>query len=402
MLPPEEWQHGEKNTAAWRRALVRAVRRGTTQRAVARRFRVGLGTVQRWLQHAGQQRLDRVDWGDRSHQPHRVRRTAPEFEARIVELRRELKATSALGEYGAAAIARELQAAGAQVPAVRTINRVLARAGVFDAQRRVRRPAPPPGWYLPSVAGRRAELDSWDFVEGLMLQGGPEVEVLNVIALHSGLIGSWPDVPYTAVRTLQHVLTHWREVGRPDFAQFDNDTRFQGAHQHPDVISRVMRLCLHLEVTPVFTVPREHGFQNRLENFNGRWQTKVWSRFHHASLAALQARSLAYVQASRARLTARTESTPERRPVPPGFTLDLQAPLHGQVIFLRRTSDTGSVNLLQHRFLVDSTWPHRLVRCEVNLDAHCIRFYRLRRRAPAEQPLVGEVPYQLPLRRFTE
>jgi hypothetical protein len=361
-----------------------------------------LGTVQRALERTGDQRLDRVDWADRSHRPHRVRRTASELETRIVELRQELKTTSALGEYGAAAIARALEAQGYRLPAVRTIHRVLARAGALDARHRVRRPAPPPGWYLPRVAAGLAELDSWDFVEGLVLQGGPEVEVLNVIALQSGLIGSWPALPYTAARTLDVMLTHWREVGLPDFAQFDNDTRFQGAHQHRDVISRVMRLCLHLGVTPVFTVPREHGFQNRLENFNGRWQAKVWGRFHHDSLAALQARSIAYVQAARARLPARREALPDRRPIPSGFALDLQAPLHGQIIFLRRTTEGGSVELLQHRFLIDPAWPHRLVRCEVDLDAHHIRFYRLRRRAPAEQPLVAEVPYALPRRRFKE
>jgi len=273
-----------------------------------------------------------------------------------MQLRQELKATSALGEYGAVAMARELQAEGRHAPSRRTINRVLARNGAFDGRQRVRRPAPPPGWYLPPVAAGRAELDSWDFVEGLVLQGGPEVEVLNVMGLHSGLIGSWPDRPYTAVRTLEVMLGHWREVGLPDYAQFDNDTRFQGAHQHPDVVSRVMRLCLHLGVTPVFTVPREHGFQNRLENFNGRWQTKVWGRFHHESLAALQSRSQAYVQASRVRLAPHLDASPERRPVPAGFALDLQAPLHGPMIFLRRTSDAGTVELLQHRFCIDPAW----------------------------------------------
>jgi len=379
-----------------------AVRRGASQRAVARRFGVGLGTVQRALARAGDDRLDRVDWTDRSHRPRHVRQTAAELETRIVDLRQELKTASALGEYGGAAIARALEAEGRRPPPVRTINRVLARRGAFDARHRVRRPAPPPGWYLPRVATGLAELDSWDFVEGLVLQGGPEVEVLNVIALHSGLIGSWPDLPYTAVRTLDVMLNHWREAGLPDFAQFDNDTRFQGAHQHRDVVSRVMRLCLHLGVTPVFTVPREHGFQNRLENFNGRWQAKVWSRFHHDSLVALQARSIAYVQAARVRLAARFEALPDRRRMPPSFALNLQAPLHGQLIFLRRTTESGTVDVLQRRFLVDPAWPHRLVRCEVDLAAHCIRFYRLRRRAPTEQPLVAEVPYQLPRRRFKE
>jgi hypothetical protein len=43
------------------------------------------------------------------------------------------------------------------------------------------------------------------------------------------------------------------------------------------------------DIGVLITVPREYGFQNRLENFNGRWQTKVWGRFRHDSLPALQA-----------------------------------------------------------------------------------------------------------------
>ena len=124
-------------------------------------------------------------------------------------------------------------------------------------------PAPPPGWYLPDVAAGRAELDSFDFIDGLVLQGGPHLEILTGISLQGGLIGAWPGPLFTAVATLATLLAHWRAVGLPTYAQFDNDTRFQGPPQHRDVVSRVMRLCLSLGVTPVFAPVREHGFQKR-------------------------------------------------------------------------------------------------------------------------------------------
>ena len=282
-------------------------------RTVARRQQVSLDTVQRWVRRAGTQRLDRVDWEDRSHATMVSRRTADALERLVMTLRHDLRATSDLGEYGAAAIHRTLLERGEPgVPALRTIHRILERRGALDGQRRIRRPAPPPGWYLPEVATGRAELDSFDFVEGLVIQGGPHVEVLNGISLHGGLIGSWPGAIFTASATMVTLLTHWRAVGLPSFAQFDNDTRFQGPHQHRDVVSRVMRLCLSLGVTPVFAPPREHGFQNAIENLNGRWQAKVWGRFHHESLAALQVCSDRFVTATRLRRAARLEAAPVR------------------------------------------------------------------------------------------
>jgi len=54
----------------------------------------------------------------------------------VLVLRRELKETSDLGEYGARALHRELVARGqALVPSVRTIGRILERRGSFDAGR---------------------------------------------------------------------------------------------------------------------------------------------------------------------------------------------------------------------------------------------------------------------------
>ena len=47
-------------------------------------------------------------------------------------------------------------------------------------------------------------------------------------------------------------------------------------------------------------------------------------------------------------------------------------------------------------------WLHRLVRVEVDLDQDKLRFYRLRRREPMEQPLVGELSHRIKGGRFYE
>lgn len=383
--------------------MVAAVRGGASLRSAARRFGVSLLTVQRWVQRAQGQRLDRVDWSDLPHTPRHTLRTPATLEDRVLSLRRELKETSDLGEFGAVAIQRALrEQSESAVPAVRTIGRILERRGALDRQRRVRRRPPLPGWYLPEVASHRAELDSFDAVEGLVIKDGPQVEVLNGVSLHGGLVASWPDLAVTAQRTVVALVEHWRAWGLPSYAQFDNDTRFQGPHQYPNTLGRVIRLCLSLEVTPVFAPPRESGFQAAIESYNGRWQANVWARFQHQSLATLQAQSAKYVAASRVRASVRIDDAPARHPFPESWQLDFRPPLQGRVIFLRRTTEAGAVSLLGHTFAVDAHWPHRLVRSEVDLQAGVIRFYALRRRDPAQQPLLCEVPYEFPQRPFRE
>ena len=382
--------------------MVEAVRRGMSMRRAARKFRVSLSTIQYWVQRASQQRLDAVDWANQPPGPRApANRTPPEVEDQVLSLRRELKETSALGEYGAQAIWREMATQGLQsLPNLRTIGRILERRGALDGRWRVRRPAPPPGWYLPQVAGKEAELDQFDFVEGLIIRGGTEVEVLTKTSLHGGLVGAWPATPWTAKMAVEEMLAHWRAFGLPAYAQFDNDTRFQGAHQHRDVVGQVTRLCLSLGVTPVFVPPREPGFQASLENFNGRWQAKVWARFEHESLAALQIRSQQYIAAAHGRAASRIEGAPPRRSFPVEWRVDFQAPLRGRIIYIRRTDDKGCASMLGYSMEVIPDWRHRLVRAEVDLNAGTIRFYALRRREPSYQPLLREILHRLPQRSF--
>jgi hypothetical protein len=383
--------------------MVAAVRRGTSQRAVAVQFGVALRTVQRWVERARGRRLDRVDWNGRPPTPKHTKRTDPAIEQWVLTIRRWLKDHSVLGEYGAAAIRRELESRCLQLcPSVRTIGRILERRGVLDARKRRRRPPPPRGWYLPDVAAENVELDSFDTIEGLAIRGGTHLTVLTGVSLHGGLVAAWPARSVSAKSTLDALVEHWREVGLPAYAQFDNDNRFTGPRQHPDAVGRVIRMCLSLDVTPVFAVPTEHGFQAAIESFNGRWQAKVWSRFEHRSLRGLKIRSAKYIAVARSRAAARIESAPSRRPFPKRWRLNLQKHPQGKIIYLRRTNDKGRISLLGHTLAVDRHWLHRLVRAEVDLNAHQLRFFALRRREPTDQPLLNEAPYTLPQKRFKE
>ena len=385
--------------------MVAAVRQGRSMRAVARAFHVSLSLVQYWVGRAEGRRLDRVDWADRSRRPHRTRRTSRALEDHVLAVRDRLKRESALGEYGAPAIARVLATTPdprARPLAVRTIGRILERRGALDSRPRVRHPAPPPGWYLPAVAGGDAELDSFDIIEGLALERGRRFEVLTGVSLHGGVAAAWPLPGVNARGVVATLVRHWRDVGLPAYAQFDNDTIFQGAHQHRDSVSRVVRLCLAVAVVPVFAPVQETGFQAAIESFNARWQAKVWERFRHANLRGVQQRSARYIRAQRERGAARADAAPPRRPLPTPWEFDLQRHPQGTIVFLRRTNAAGAVDLLGRRFPVDRHWLHRLVRAEVDLTAGEIRVHALRRREPGDQPLLRRLEYVLPTRRFRD
>jgi transposase len=377
--------------------MVSAVRAGKSMHTVAEKFGVSVSTVSFWVERSAGERLDRFSFA--GTKPGRAwNRTAGPLEQRIVQTRAWLREHSVLGEYGADAIEREL---GEQPLVSRaTINRVLKRYGLTDASGRVRHPAPPKGWYLPEVAAGRAEVDCFDFIEDLKIAQGPLVSALTAKSLHGAQTDAWILSRLSAKETVSCLQARWRRDGLPTYAQFDNDTVFQGAHQFANTVGRVSRLCLALGVVPVFVPPLEHGMQNTIEGFNALWQAKVWQRHRVGSTGELQTCSDKYIAAHRARTQQTAEAAPARQPMPEDFQLDLRAALRGQIIFIRRTDEQGQVHLLGQRFSVSVDWLHRLVRCEVDFDHHCIRFFRLRRRAPTEQPLLTTIAYQFPNKRF--
>lgn len=150
----------------------------------------------------------------------------------------------------------------------------------------------------------------------------------------------------------------------------------------------------------MFAPPREPGFQNAIEGFNGLWQSRVWQRHHCPDVASLRAVSQRYIVAYRGKTARRQEAAPKRRGFPRGFQLDLNAPLKGTIIYLRRSDDQGNVQLLAQAFRPAEHWVHRLVRCEVDFSHQRIRFYALRRRDPNEQPLLYELRYARPNKPF--
>ena len=372
-----------------------------SHRKVAARFSVALSTVQFWVTRAEGQRLDRVDWSDQSHRPHRTTRLPRGLEDQVLAVRNQLREESALGHYGADAIALELARLGTEpVPSRSTVARVLKRRGAIQPRRRVRYPSPKPGWYLPDVARGEAELDSFDHIEELAFRGGLQFCVLTGISLHGRLPAAFPSTKRTTSTVCAALVRHWRRYGLPDYVQFDNGVVFHGPHRHPDTVGRVIRLALSLGIVGVFAAPREHGPQNMIESFNARWQQKVLRRFDWQDLADLRKGSDRYLTAVRRYHAETIARAPARRPFPRDWSLDAQAPLRGKIIYLRRLDDHGFANVLGHKMLVDPDAAQGLVRAEVRLDRRQIVFFRLNRRQPQRHTRLKVVRFQFPQKRF--
>ncbi|MDR0703832.1 MAG: hypothetical protein LBF88_02480 [Planctomycetaceae bacterium] len=198
----------------------------------------------------------------------------------------------------------------------------------------------------------------------------------------------------TTENTVASLLEPWKRFGYPTYAQFDNSTVFTGPRP-PNSIGHVIRLCLSLGVTPIFVPPHETGFQAGIERYNGLWQQGVWERFHFKNYQQLKEQSKKYVDAFRDKKWSSIRSAPNRYEVPNDFIFCCDHPLKGKIIFIRRTDNQGNTNVLGNTWNIDSLWTNRLIRVEIILTKHLVKFYRLRRRDPKDQPLIKTKKYKL-------
>ena len=382
--------------------MVAAVRRGQSLRVVARRFGVGVATVAHWVERAKGQRLDRIDWSDRSHAPHQPRRTDTALEDLVLKTRtpwpsatwepsapppsatlsgsRASRRRPRFGPSTASSLAVRAGRPPPHAPAAAAPRLVSARGrrgpgavGQLRHRRGTGHPRRPPG--RGAQRGVLARRIGCLLADGVAGHGGHDRAIARGALARSRLARLRP------VRQRHDLPGHASLRGCP-------------GTDHP----LVPELRSGAGVRP--------AARNRLPGHDRELQRLVASqglvRFHHANVADVQGHSQKYVQALRKQRAARIEAAPSRRPFPEAWKLDLKKRPRGRLIYLRRSNGSSAVTLLGRTWPLGQLWPNRLVRCEVDLDHDKLRFFTLRRKEPTSQPQILEVDYRLPARGFQD
>jgi transposase InsO family protein len=154
----------------------------------------------------------------------------------------------------------------------------------------------------------------------------------------------------------------WKDLGRPEQVQLDNARELAGWGPAARTLSRVIRLCLHFSIRPVFIPEREPQCNGSVENFNGWFQEPLLQRRFHRpgdlrrELSRLQ--EAVNTQHVHPRLHGQTPAQHRRglrlQKLPAGFVVptERQPLAEGRVIFIRRVNIAGTVTVLDQRFRV--------------------------------------------------
>jgi putative transposase len=330
-----------------RREAARRRLAGESPRAIGR----DLGRTRQWVaKWAARYDPDDPGWArGRSRAPRRVaNRTGDDVEARVLAVRARLE-ENPWAQVGAPAIMWELEKLGAVVVPLRTIERILERAGATERRRPGRRVSKGIPYPAPA-ATRPGDVVQVDLVGPRHLDGGLRFHALNQIdvASHRAGIEIVEDRADQRVIGALHAL--WSRFGVPQRAQFDNGGPFVA----PTGIGEVVRVLVHQGVTPVFVPPREPWRNGTIEHFNDTFDKRFFRQERFSDRAHLTDRAGAFerfhnaqhrYRATHGRAPDETASATYRAPrplaeIPAGW------PVRGRVEFIRCIRSDHKLRLL--------------------------------------------------------
>jgi putative transposase len=331
-----------------RREAARRRLAGESPGAIAR----DLGRTRQWVaKWAARYDPDDPAWArGQSRAPRRVaNRTADDVAARVLGVRERLQ-DNPWAQVGAPAIAWELEKLGAVVPPVRTIERILERAGATERRRPGRRASKGIPYPAPA-ANAPGDVVQVDLVGPRHLDGGVRFHALNQIDVASHQAG----IEIVDDRGDAHVIDAlqalWSRFGVPRRAQFDNGGPFVA----PTGVGEVVRVLVHQGVTPVFVPPREPWRNGTIEHFNDTFDKRFFRQERFSGRAQLAERAGAFERFHNAqhRYRATHGRAPDETPAPdaqpaprPLDEVPAGWPAHGRVEFIRFIRSDHKLRLL--------------------------------------------------------
>jgi transposase InsO family protein len=333
-----------------------------------------------------------------------VNRTPPHIERAVITIRRRLAARATpqtrYSKIGAAQIRAELDALGhSPLPCPRTINRIIARAGLSCPPLRLA-PRIARNEYPGPQARDSNHVHQVDVVGPRYLKGRSTRYYFLVC---KDVFDQSIYMEFVDSRRMDGILDFlvhaWQHLGLPEKVQFDNGREFCGFGHAARFLSRAIRLCLRLGVEPVFIPKAKPQWNGSVENFNGWFQPLFLSRpFRRPCDVRRELRLLITTvneQHVYAKLGGRTATQYRRskqlRKLPANFTVDKKKlPIAvGQVTFIRLVSVHGTIAVLGQSFKVGKRRKFQYVKVTIYTKYQKLKVYH-------KGKLVKESPYPLP------
>ena len=319
-----------------------------------------------------------------------ARRMPPDIERAVLSVRRRLEARATpqtrYNQIGAGKIREELRILGLNpLPHVRTISRILERAGQTNPSLRLAKPLAKTDYPDPHAQDSN-EVHQVDLVGTRYLKGDSTRYYFLICK------DAFDQAVYLELaedRSMDSVLAFliraWQHLGLPKVAQFDNGREFCGFGMAASHLSRVIRLCLRLEVEATFIPKGKPQRNGSVENFNGWFQPVLLKRTYcrPADLRRQLRQLMTTVNQEHVhpqlgyKTPAQYRRSKRLRMLPANFNLEEgRIPISvGLVSFIRLVSAEGTINILEQPFKIGKRLKFQYVKATLYTRNQTLKVY---------------------------
>jgi len=239
-----------------------------------------LGKTRQWL-YKWLQRKEELNQDVKPNRSHN--RTPVEIEKAVIQVRKKLQDTK-YAQIGVNAINRELYLQGIPTLPASTINHILKREGLQQKKS----PYIPKGKAYPKMEALCTNnIHQADIVGPRFIKGDGRFYSLNVMDIYSHRVKINPSRRKDDESMAKSLIQTWKKLGIPDFLQMDNELSFRGSNRYPHSLGLVLRLCLSLDIQPVFIPQGEPWRNGEIESFQATFDKAFFRSQKFASFKEL-------------------------------------------------------------------------------------------------------------------
>jgi len=216
----------------------------------------------KWLKRY---QLEGKDWAEsRSRKPrHIANKVESSVEEAVVEMRKQLEGQR-YAQVGALNIRWHLEQQGIRPPSIPTIARIIRRNNLV----RKKITYEPKGTPYPGIKATHSNhVHQFDILGPRYLRHDGRFYAVNIIDAFDRRCSVNPSRRQTRLDAIRALIRCWQVMGKPTYLQMDNKLPLRTPARHPRSFSMIIRLCLKLEIQPLFIPISEPWRNGIIEHF---------------------------------------------------------------------------------------------------------------------------------------
>jgi len=188
-----------------------------------------------------------------------------------------------------------------------------------------------------------------------------------------------------ASEVMSALIAAWKVLGIPEYSQFDNQQVFSGSERRPRWFSKIIKLCLSLEIEPVFIPFREPWRMAEIERFNDVWDKRFFRAqqfkdFYHLQKEEMKFEAFHNNNHCYSVLKGMTpqafEATLSFRPklLDPEFSMeDVSYKQEGKIHLIRFIRSDRILHIFGEKFLLKPDCQYEYVKATIYIKEQCLK-----------------------------